>query len=527
MNELLRIVACASADGGGSTLLGRLIAEASATAKRRFIVADAASTADVALLAVDARTGITAQARRRAHVFRLLGVGEVILAIDKMDLVDDPRGAYERILRELPAGARAAPVAAMPWYSGPTLLSLLEGSQPRRDAIGSFRMVVQGVDRPSADLRGYSGTVVRGAVKPGDRIAVLPAGTRATVDRIVTTDGDLGIAVANQSITLTLREDVDASPGDVLADASDPAPVANQFEATVAWMGEEPLLPGRDYLMKIGARTVTATVAPLRYRIDTDTLEHMAAHRLERDEIGVCQLELSSAIAYESCAAQRDLGSFTLIDRVSSATVAAGMLNFALHRAENLRRQALDIDRDARAAAKQQRPCVVWFTGLPGAGKSTIANLVDKRLHALKRHTFLLDGDNLRHGLNKDLGFTPEARVENIRRAAEVARLMADAGLIVLAAFISPFRSERLMARSLLPPGEFIEVFVDAPLAVAESRDPKGLYAKARRGLLRNFTGIDSPYEPPENPEFVIDTTRSSAEDAARTIVEALLARGH
>jgi bifunctional enzyme CysN/CysC len=382
------------------------------------------------------------------------------------------------------------------------------------------------VNRPDADFRGFAGTLVSGTARPGDRVRVQPSGRESRIARIVTAGGDLAEAVANQSVTLTLEDDVDVGRGDVISAAADPAPVADQFEATLVWMDPAPLLPGRDYLMKLGTRTATATITPLKYEINVNTLEHVAAHTLGLNGIGVCQLQLDQAIAYEAYGDNRDLGGFILIDRMTHATVAAGMLRFALRRSENVHWQAVDIDKGARAALKRQKPCVLWFTGLSGAGKSTIANLVEKKLHALGHHTYLLDGDNVRHGLNKDLGFTAEARVENIRRVAEVAALMADAGLIVLAAFISPFRNERRMARALFKPGEFLEIFVDTPLAVAEERDPKGLYRKARRGELRNFTGIDSPYERPEQPDIAIENAHRTAVEAADLIVEQLRRRG-
>ena len=385
---------------------------------------------------------------------------------------------------------------------------------------------MQWVNRPNLDFRGFAGTIVSGVVKPGDRVKALPSGRESRVVRIVTADGDLPQAVANQSITLTLADEIDVSRGDVLAAAAEPVPVADQFEATVVWMGEAPMLRGRNYLMKIGTKTVTATIAPLKYKVNVNTLEHLAADKLELNEIGVCELELDRAIAFEPYTANRDLGGFILIDRMTNNTVGAGQLNFALRRSQNIHWQAVDIDRHIRAASMGQKSCVLWFTGLSGAGKSTIANLVEKKLHALGKHTYLLDGDNVRHGLNKDLGFTAEDRVENIRRVAEVAALMADAGLIVLTAFISPFRSERQMARALLPEGEFIEVFVDTPLEVAEARDVKGLYKKARRGELKNFTGIDSPYERPEAPEITIASAECSSEEAAERIVEELQRRG-
>jgi bifunctional enzyme CysN/CysC len=381
-----------------------------------------------------------------------------------------------------------------------------------------FRMPVQWVNRPNLDFRGFSGLIASGVVRPGDRVKALPSGRESTVERIVTFHRDLDEAVAGQSVTLTLTDEIDVSRGDVLAVAGQPPEVADQFEATIVWFDDEHLLPGRPYFLKLGTRTVSAQVAEPKYKVNVNTLEHLAAKRLELNEIGVCNLSLSAPIAFDPYVENKDLGGFILIDRISNRTVGAGMLHFALRRSHNIHWQATDVDKATRAAAKGQKARVLWFTGLSGAGKSTIANLVEKRLHAEGRHTYLLDGDNVRHGLNRDLGFTEEDRVENIRRVAEVSKLMVDAGLIVLVSFISPFRAERRMARELLAEGEFVEVFVDTPLSEAEKRDVKGLYAKARAGQLKNFTGIDSPYEPPEHPEIRIDTTALSAEQAAEQI---------
>jgi bifunctional enzyme CysN/CysC len=410
---------------------------------------------------------------------------------------------------------------AAPWYQGPPLMELLE-TLPVEDDLQAqpFRMPVQWVNRPNLDFRGFSGFVSAGTIAPGDKIKALPSGRESRVARIVTKDGDLERAVAGQSVTLTLTDEIDVSRGDVIAAAERPPGVADQFEATVVWMDDEAMLPGRPYLIKLAARTVGASVTEPKYKVNVNTLEHLAAKRLELNEIGVCNLSLDAPIAFDPYGENHDLGGFILIDRISNRTVGAGMLHFALRRSQNIHWQALDVDKAARAAQKGQKGRVVWLTGLSGAGKSTIANLVEKRLLADGRHTYLLDGDNVRHGLNKDLGFTDEDRVENIRRVAEVARLMVDAGLIVLVSFISPFRSERRMARDLMGAGEFVEVHVATPLATAEARDVKGLYAKARAGQLKNFTGIDSPYEAPENPEITVDTTALSATEAAETIVE-------
>jgi bifunctional enzyme CysN/CysC len=531
------------------------------TAKRHYIVADTpgheqytrnmvtgASTADLSVILVDARHGVRTQTKRHSFLAWLLGIRHAVLLVNKMDLVDYAREAFAAIEGEYRAFAAelglpdvvCIPISAvqgenllkpspvMSWYRGPTLMEVLDQVEidEHRVRAQPLRLPVQWVNRPHADFRGFAGTLVAGRVRRGDRIAVQPSGRTSRVARIVTYDGDREEAVAGQAITLTLADEIDVSRGDLIVPAAEPAEVADQFEATVVWMAEAPLLPGRSYLVKIGTRTVTGTVAPLKHRIDVNTLERMAASKLELNEIGVCNLALDRAIAFDPYRVNRDTGGFILIDRISNDTVGAGMLHFALRRASNVKRQALDVDKAGRAALMGQKPCVLWFTGLSGAGKSTIANRVDKLLHGRGRHTYLLDGDNLRHGLNQNLGFTAADRVENIRRVAEVAKLMVDAGLIVSTAFISPFRAERQMARELLDPGELIEIFVDTPLAVAEQRDPKGLYQKARRGELPNFTGIDSPYEPPEQPEIRIDTTVTSAEAAAEAIVDYLLAHG-
>jgi bifunctional enzyme CysN/CysC len=605
----LRFITCGSVDDGKSTLIGRLLYESRlihddqlaqlaadsaragtrggeidlallvdglaaereqgitidvayryfSTEKRKFIVADTpgheqytrnmatgASTADVAVILVDARKGVLTQTRRHSCIVALLGIRHVLVAVNKMDLVGfDPR-VFEAIRADYGAFAQRiglgeptfVPMSAldgdnvvarserMPWHAGPTFLEYLETVDVERDTgEGPLRFPVQAVIRPDQDFRGLAGTVVGGRARPGDRVRVLPAGRETRIARVVTSDGDLAVAETGRSVTLTLEDPIDAGRGDLVVAADAPAGCADQWQATVIWMHEQPLLPGRAYLLKLGPRTVPATVTELRHRVAVDTLEPLAAKRLELNEIGVCNLSLAAPMPFDPYEANRDTGGFILIDRLSCETVGAGLVRFALRRADNLHWQALDVDRDARAALKHQRPAVVWFTGLSGAGKSTIANLVDKRLHALGRHTCLLDGDNVRHGLNRDLGFTDADRVENVRRVAEVAKLMADAGLIVLVSFISPFRAERRVARELLPPGEFVEVHVDVPLAEAERRDPKGLYAKARRGELRNFTGLDSPYEPPEAPELRIDALAEPAELAAERVVAMLEAR--
>jgi bifunctional enzyme CysN/CysC len=606
---LLRVLTCGSVDDGKSSLIGRLLYDARAifddhlatleadsarvgtqggdidfallvdglaaereqgitidvayrffaTERRKFIVADCpgheqytrnmvtgASTADAAILLVDARKGVLTQTRRHAYLVSLLGVRHLILAVNKMDLVDGAQAVFDAIVAEFTAFAaklgrtevHAVPLSALrgdnvlsagaltPWYDGPPLMTLLERLPVGDDlAAGPFRMPVQWVNRPGPDFRGFAGLIAAGSVAPGDAVKVLPGGAVSRVARLVTADGDLDRAVAGQSVTLTLTDEIEVSRGAVLAAADAPLEVADQFEATLVWMDEEPLLPGRPYLIRLGTRQAGVQVTDLKHRVNVNTLEPQPATRLELNAIAVAKLSLDAPVAFAPYPENRDLGGFILIDRISNRTVGAGMIRFALRRAHNLHWQALSVDKAARAALKRQTGVVVWFTGLSGAGKSTIADLVEKRLHALGRHTYLLDGDNVRHGLNRDLGFTDEDRVENIRRVAEVARLMVDAGLIVMVSFISPFRAERRLARDLMGPGEFVEVHVDTPLAVAEQRDVKGLYRKARDGQLKNFTGIDSPYEPPEAAEIVIDTTRESPEAAAERIVARLEAR--
>jgi bifunctional enzyme CysN/CysC len=531
------------------------------TERRKFIVADTpgheqytrnmvtgASGADCAVLLVDARNGALTQTRRHTYLVSLLGLRHVVLAVNKLDLVDYSEQRFREIADEwrsfagelgledvtcIPtSGLRGDNVvsrsANTSWHEGPTLLEYLEtvDVDGARLEAAPMRLPVQWVNRPDADFRGFAGLVVSGAVRPGERVVIAPSGLETTIERIVTYDGDLDRAVAGQSVTVTLTDEVDVSRGDLIAAAATPARLGQQFEATIVWMAEEPLPRGRSYLMRAGTATAIATVAPLKYKIDVDTLAHIPAEELRLNEIGVCELELDRSIAFDPYGENRDTGGFVLIDRVTNATVGAGLLHFELRRSQNVRWQEVEVDKVAHAQLKGQGPCVLWLTGLSGAGKSTIANLVEKRLHILGRHTYLLDGDNVRHGLNKDLGFTEADRVENIRRVAEVAKLMVDAGLIVIASFISPFRSERWMARQLLDEGEFIEVFVDTPLEVAEARDCKQLYARARRGEIKNFTGIDSPYERPEAPEIRVDTTASSPEQAAATIVAELHRRG-
>ena len=528
------------------------------TEKRKFIVADCpgheqytrnmvtgASTADLAVILIDARKGVLVQTRRHSYLCHLIGIRNIVLAVNKMDLIDYDQARYDAIVADYAAFARSigiesftampisgfkgdnitTPSANTPWYMGPTLVEHLETVEVLSsiDAEKPFRMPVQWVNRPNLDFRGFSGLIATGVVKPGDEIRVLPSGKTSKVTRVVTLDGDLDQGVAGQSVTVCLADEVDCSRGDVISLSDNPPQAADQFEATLVWLNDEAMLPGRAYWLKLAAQTVSATVQQPKYVVNVNTMEHLAAKTLDLNAIGVAELATDKPLVFEAYADNRTLGGFVLIDKMTNATVAAGMLNFSLRRAQNVHWQALDISREAHATLKNQTPKVLWFTGLSGSGKSTIANLVEKRLHAVGKHTFLLDGDNVRHGLNKDLGFTEADRIENIRRVGEVARLMTDAGLIVLTAFISPFQAEREMVRSLMVSGEFVEIFVDTPLDVAEARDVKGLYKKARSGQLKNFTGIDSPYEAPENPEFRVDTTKETPEAAAERIVNALL----
>lgn len=536
-----RVITCGRPGDSASTLVGRLL--------------DDASTPDIAVILVDARSGVTMLTRELGYVVSLAGVPNVVLAVEGLDRVDGPNRAFEAVVRDyrtwaariagadvtcIPVSAPDAhdlttPGAKAPWYPGPTLHDYLETvkvDDPRTKR--PFRMPVQRVERApgsSAEVsdqvpRSCHGRIVGGSVRRGTRVRALPSGKDSTVMRIVSGSSDVDEAFTGQSVTLTLADAVDIGPGDMLSAADSPAGIADQFEASLIWTSEAELLPGRSYLLRIGTKTVGASVATPKYKINTDTLEHLAAKTLHHNEIGVCNLNLDQPVPFDPYAEYHDTGSFVLIDRATNDTIAGGMLHFALRRSQNIHWQAIEVNKKAHAALNGHRPCIVWFTGLSGAGKSTIANLVEKRLHALGHHTYLLDGDNVRHGLNKDLGFTEADRVENIRRVAEVARLMVDAGLIVLVSFISPFASERRMARTLVAEGEFHEVFVDAPLEVAESRDAKGLYKKARRGELKNFTGIDSPYEPPEHPEIRIDTTAKTPADAAEMIVTHLQQAG-
>ncbi|THD36706.1 MAG: sulfate adenylyltransferase subunit CysN [Sphingomonas sp.] len=605
---LLRFITCGSVDDGKSTLIGRLLYDSKmifddqlaaleadskrvgtqgqeidfallvdglaaereqgitidvayrffATEKRKFIVADTpgheqytrnmvtgASTADLAVILIDARKGVLTQTRRHSYLAHLIDIRHVVLAVNKMDLVGYDQATYDAIVADYAAFARsigiekftAIPISGFkgdnvatrsantPWYDGPTLIEHLETVPLDTDADRArpFRMAVQWVNRPNLDFRGFAGTIASGSIAPGDAIRVLPSGRTSTIARIVTMDGDLPQAVAGQSVTLTLADEIDCSRGDVIAAAGDPPQVADQFEATLVWMADEPLLPGRGYWLKLGTQTVTAQVYQPKYQINVNTLEQLAAKTLDLNAIGVANLATDKPLVFEPYADSRELGGFILIDKVTNTTVAAGILHFALRRARDVHWQAVDVTREAHAQQKGQSPKLLWFTGLSGSGKSTIANLVEKKLFALGRHSFLLDGDNIRHGLNRDLGFNDADRVENIRRVGEVAKLMTDAGLIVLTAFISPFRAERELVRAMLPDGDFVEIFVDTPLDVAEARDVKGLYRKARLGEIAQFTGISSPYETPERPDIRIDTTRETPEAAAERIVEHIM----
>ena len=601
--SLLRFITCGSVDDGKSTLIGRLLYESKllyedqlaaleadskrggtqggeidfallvdglaaereqgitidvayrffSTEKRKFIVADCpgheqytrnmatgASTADLAVVMVDARKGVLTQTRRHSFIVSLLGVRHVVLCVNKMDLVDFDQTVFRRIDEEYRGFAAglgfrkitAIPVSALrgdnvvetsaatPWHDGPALLDHLESVETEEDAqTPPFRMPVQYVNRPNLDFRGFSGRVATGRIAPGDRVKALPSGRESAVARIAAFDGDLTQAVAGQSVTLTLTDEIDVSRGDVLCRAEQPVEVADQFKTTILWMSDQEMLPGRAYALKLGATIARAQVAEPKYKIDVNSMEHLAAKTLQLNEIGVCNIALDRDIAFEPYARNREMGGFILIDRQTNETVGLGLIDFALRRATNIHRQALDVSKTSRAEQKGQKPLILWFTGLSGAGKSTIANIVEKRLHAMGKHTYTLDGDNVRHGLNRDLGFTDADRVENIRRVGEVSKLMVDAGLVVLVSFISPFRAERDMARAMVAEDEFWEIHVDTPLDVAESRDVKGLYAKARAGELKNFTGIDSPYEPPENPEMRVNTAELTAEESAERII--------
>ncbi|MDB4857972.1 sulfate adenylyltransferase subunit CysN [Alphaproteobacteria bacterium] len=608
--SLLRFITCGSVDDGKSTLIGRLFYDSQmifedqlakleadskkfgtkgqeidfallvdglvaereqgitidvayryfVTEKRKFIVADTpgheqytrnmvtgASTAELAVILIDARKGILTQTRRHSYLCHLLGIKNIVLAVNKMDLVDFDQTTFDAIVADYTEFANciginaftAIPISGFKgdnivahsdstaWYGGPTLMAHLESVEldQHTGAAQGFRMPVQWVNRRNSDFRGFSGKVAAGTIKVGEKVCILPSGKTSQVTRVVTYEGDLDQAEVGQSITLTLKDEVDCSRGQVITASAAPLEVADQFETTLIWMDENALIPGRSYYLKIGAQTVSATVADPKHQISINTMEHVASKTLELNEIGVANVTTDRSIPFAPYAENRTLGGFILIDKMTNATVGAGLINFALRRTQNIHWQITDITRDHHANLKNQKPLVLWMTGLSGSGKSTIANAVESRLASMSRHTFLLDGDNVRHGLNKDLGFTNVDRIENIRRVGEVAKLMADAGLIVITAFISPFRLERQMLRDTIAQGEFVEVFVDTPLSVAEERDVKGLYAKARSGQLKNFTGIDSPYEAPETPEIHIDTTKMSIDQAAEKIVDYVLKR--
>ena len=608
--KLLRFLTCGSVDDGKSTLIGRLLYDCKlllddqtatlasdsarfgttggdldmallldglqaereqgitidvayrtfATPRRKFIVADApgheqytrnmatgASTSELAVLLIDARKGVLTQTRRHCHIVALLGIRDVVVAVNKMDTVDWAEHAFERIKAEYESLAASIgltnvtciPVSAlhgdnvtrasdaMPWYRGSTLIEQLESVEIASSAAEKpFRMPVQWVNRPNAQFRGYCGTIVSGSVRPGDRLGVLPGGRTAQLARIVTFDRDLQEATAGQAVTLTFAEEVDISRGDVIAADDARCAVADQFSAHLVWMSEQPMLPERSYLLQTGTALVAAQVTELKHKINVNTGEHLAAKHLDLNEIAFCNLALDRAIAFDPYAENRDMGGFILIDRMTNATVACGMIAFALRRAANIHWRPFRIDKDARAVLKRQKPCVLWLTGLSGAGKSTIADLVEQSLHRAGHHTIVLDGDNVRHGLNRDLGFTNEDRVENIRRVAEVAKLMVEAGLIVIVSFISPFRSERRLARGLVGADEFLEIYVDTPLDICEARDPKGLYTLARTGKLPNLTGIGSPYEPPQQPELVLPAGKDPPDVLAEQVLTALKQRG-
>ncbi len=606
---LLRFLTCGSVDDGKSTLIGRLLFDSKlifedhlaalakdskkhgttgsdidlallvdgleaereqgitidvayrffATEKRKFIVADTpgheqytrnmatgASNSELAVILVDARKGVLTQTRRHAYIVSALGIRNIVLAVNKIDLVDFSEKTFDGIVAEfrdfaarlafenlvaIPISARygdnvTKPSERTPWYKGAALLDHLEIVDVETElADRPFRMPVQWVNRPNLDFRGFSGTIVSGRVAPGDSVVVAKSGRTARVSRIVTADGELGQASAGQAVTLVLGDEIDISRGDILADPEARPEVADQFAAHVLWMAEEDLLPHRQYLIKIGTQSTLGQVTALKHKVDVNTFEHIASRTLKLNEIGYCNLSTSEPIAFDPYRDNRDTGGFIIIDRFTNATVGAGMIEFGLRRATNVHWQALDVNWQARAGIKGQKPCVLWFTGLSGSGKSTIANLVEKRLFGEGRHTYLLDGDNVRHGLNQDLGFTDADRVENIRRVAEAAKLFVDAGLITLVSFISPFRSERRMARDLLAPDQFVEIFVDTPLGVCMARDPKGLYKRAAAGQIKNFTGIDSPYERPERPELTLMTESIRPEESAERVVAYLKER--
>ncbi len=604
---LLRFITCGSVDDGKSTLIGRMLYESHmlfddhlaaleadskkvgtqdgeidfallvdglaaereqgitidvayrffSTEKRKYIVADTpgheeytrnmatgASTADVAIILIDARQGVLTQTRRHSFIVSMVGVKKVLLAINKLDLVDYSQDVYNNIVAEYTEFANEAlqleeitpvPISALmgdnvvekssntQWYDGPTIMEYLETIEVEaEDQSRSFRMPVQWVNRPNLDFRGFCGLIASGTVSPGDKVRVIPGGKTSSVERIVTWEGDLELAGAGRSVTVTLTDEIDVSRGDVLVCADNPCEEADQFQARILWMNDDAMMPGRQYLIKSGTQSTTLTLGHLKYRIDVNTLEHLPSKILELNEIGVCNVSLGKRIAFDPYNADSTMGGFIIVDRISNNTVGMGLIDFSLRRADNIHWQAMDVTKQSRAEQKAQSPKLIWFTGLSGSGKSSIANILEKKMQAMGHHTITLDGDNIRHGINRDLGFTQAERVENIRRVGEIAKLMLDGGLICISSFISPFKSEREMVRGLVEEDEFIEVFVDTPLEVCEERDVKGLYAKARSGELTNFTGISSPYEEPQNPEIRIDTTQVSVEEAADLILEYL-----
>ena len=605
--ELLRFITCGSVDDGKSTLIGRMLYESHmlfddhlaaleadskkvgtqegeidfallvdglaaereqgitidvayrffSTDKRKYIVADTpgheeytrnmatgASTADVAIILVDASQGVLTQTRRHSFIVSMVGVKRIILAVNKLDLVDYSEEVFNQIKSDFHEFAREAltleeitaiPISALkgdnivgssentPWYDGQSVMEYLEAVEVAASSQSrSFRMPVQWVNRPNREFRGFTGLIGSGSISTGEKIRVLPSGTESTVARIVTYDGDLELAGAGRSVTLTLTDEIDISRGDILASADSPCSSADQFQARILWMDGDAMMPGREYLFKSNSQTSSMTLGRLKHRIDVNTLEELPAKVLDMNEIGVCNISLSSRIAFDPYDEDPVMGGFVIVDRMTNNTVGMGLIDFALRRADNIHWQSMDVTKQSRSEQKSQRPRLIWFTGLSGSGKSSIANILEKKLQAMGRHTITLDGDNIRHGLNRDLGFTQADRVENIRRVGETSKLMVEAGLICITSFISPFASERGMVRNLMSEGEFIEVFVDTPLEVCEKRDVKGLYAKARAGELPNFTGISSPYESPQNPEIRIDTTQVTAEDAAEQIIDYL-----
>ena len=606
--SLLRFITCGSVDDGKSTLIGRMLYESQmlfddqlsalkhdskkigtqgdeidfallvdglaaereqgitidvayrffSTDKRKYIVADTpgheeytrnmatgASTADVAIILIDAEQGVLTQTRRHSFIVSMVGVKKVLLAVNKLDLVDYSEDVYRQIVSDYSAFAESAldiesitavPISALlgdnvvnrsentPWYNGETIMQYLENIEVQnRRKQASFRMPVQWVNRPNSNFRGFSGLIASGETKIGDKVRLHPGGKESTIESIVTWDGELQQASAGQSVTITLNDEIDISRGDIIATPTDPCGVADQFQSRILWMSADAMIPGRQYIFKSNTQSATLTLGKLKHRIEVNTLDHLPAKTLELNEIGVCNISLDKRIAYDSYDNNQTLGGFIVIDRLSNNTVGMGLIDFALRRSENIHWQKMDVSKESRAEQKSQAPKIIWFTGLSGSGKSSIANILEKKLQALGKHTITLDGDNMRHGLNRDLGFTAADRVENIRRVGEVAKLMVNSGLICITSFISPFESERKMARSLVSENEFIEVFIDTPLSVCEERDVKGLYAKARSGQIPNFTGISSPYESPENPEIRIDTTKLSAEAAANQIIEFIL----